>query len=81
MAVIKETLQPLKDLPGDTRAGQPGTIIFIAAFGMMCSLVAVDLADLNSWYEATNIKFVGGLIGHLGTVIAAYVGGRLTRKT
>lgn len=54
-----------------------GWVIFLAAVGMMFSLLAVDLASLQNWHEAQTPAFVGSFIGHIAAVIAAFVGGKL----
>lgn len=54
-----------------------GWIIFIAALGMMFGMLAVDVAQLMNWCEATTPTFVGSLLGHLASVIAAFAGGKL----
>jgi glycerol-3-phosphate acyltransferase PlsY len=54
-----------------------GWLVFIAALGMMCGLLAVDLANLKTWSEATTPSFVGSCMGHVGTIIAAFVGGKM----
>jgi hypothetical protein len=54
-----------------------GWVIFIAAVGMMASMVAVDISALMGWGEAVKPVFVGTVIGHLGAVIAAFVGGKI----
>ena len=52
-----------------------GWIIFVAAFGMMLGMLAVDLAALKQWSDATTPTFVGLTLGHLAATIAAFVGG------
>lgn len=54
-----------------------GWIIFIAALGMMCGMLAVDIAGLQEWADATTPTFVGTMIGHASAVIAAFVGGKI----
>ena len=54
-----------------------GWIIFIAALGLMFSMLAVDIASLKAWSEMTTPTFVGTTIGHLAAVISAFVGGKL----
>lgn len=54
-----------------------GWVIFVAAVGMMFSLLAVDISALPSWDAAMKPVFVGTFIGHIGVVIAAFIGGKL----
>jgi hypothetical protein len=54
-----------------------GWVIFVAAFGMMLGMVAVDVASLKSWSEATTPTFVGSALGHIAATVAAFVGGKL----
>lgn len=67
-----------------------GWIIFTAAVGMMCGMVAIDIAALKSWAELQTPLFLGTTLGHLSAVIGAFVGGKIipeersgqfTRKT
>lgn len=54
-----------------------GWILFIAALGVMCGLLADDVSALKSWHEATTPSFFGSILAHLGAVIGAFVGGRV----
>ncbi len=54
-----------------------GWIIFIAALGMMGGLVAVDIITLKDWNGISTPLFVGTALGHLSSVITAFVGGKL----
>lgn len=54
-----------------------GWILFAAALGMIFTLVAGDIAALMKWSDALYPAFIGGVIGHVGAVIAAFVGGKL----
>lgn len=54
-----------------------GWMLFVAAMGMMFSLIAVDISALNNWGEALKPVFVGTFIGHIGATITAFVGGKL----
>lgn len=60
---------------------QLGWIVFIAAIGMMLSLIAGDVAHLEKWGDALYPSFMAGLMTHLGAVIAAFVGGKLIPTT
>lgn len=54
-----------------------GWLILIGCIGMMSTLMAIDISQLNSWTEAAKPAFIGGQLGHLGTVIAAFIGGKI----
>ena len=54
-----------------------GWIVFIAALGMMFGMLAVDIAQLMEWSQATKPVFIGSTIGHLSAVIGAFVGGKI----
>lgn len=54
-----------------------GWVIAIAAFGMMCGLLAVDVTQLKSMHEVTTPLFIGNFMAHLAIVIAAFIGGKL----
>lgn len=54
-----------------------GWVIFVAAFGMMLGMLAVDIVSLKTWSDATTPTFVGSTIGHMAATIAAFVGGKL----
>jgi len=56
---------------------QTGYVIFVAAIGAMLGLLAVDVSNLHGWADANTPSFVGHVMAHLGTVIAAFVGGKL----
>lgn len=56
---------------------QTGYMIFIAALGMMCTLLAGDVSNLKSWSDALDPAFVAGFMTHLGVVVAAFVGGKM----
>lgn len=54
-----------------------GWIVFIAALGSMLGLVAIDVASLKEWSQATTPLFVGSTLGHVAATVAAFVGGKL----
>lgn len=56
---------------------QTGWLLFLAALGMMSSLLAGDVSHLEHWRDALDPAFVAGVMTHLGAVIAAFVGGKL----
>lgn len=58
-------------------SSQAGWFLGIAAFGMMCGLLAVDVSQFKTWAEAAQPSFVGSAMGHLAVVTAAFVGGKL----
>jgi uncharacterized membrane protein YadS len=72
------------DLSGDldmamsaSNATTTGWIIFVAAVGMMFSMLAVDIASLREWSEMQTPVFVGTALGHVSAVIGAFIGGKL----
>jgi hypothetical protein len=54
-----------------------GWIAFIAALGMMLTLESVEIGNLSSWSDVYQPSFIAKLLAHLGTVIGAFLGGRL----
>jgi len=54
-----------------------GWVIFIAAIGMMFGLLAVDIVKLKDFSEVTTPLFVGTMMGHMASVITAFIGGKL----
>lgn len=54
-----------------------GWVVFLAAVGMMLSMLSVDIMTLMSWDEVLTPIFIGTIFGHLAAVIAAFVGGKL----
>jgi hypothetical protein len=54
-----------------------GWTLFIAAVGMMCSLLSVDVTKLGAWSEVYKPEFIGLVMAHLGAVITAFIGGKL----
>ena len=56
---------------------QVGWTVFLGAFGMMMTLMAVEVANLESWQYVSTPVFIGKAMAHIGTVIAAFVGGKL----
>lgn len=59
-----------------TQTGK-GYLIFLAAFGMMSTLLAGDFSHLEHWHDALDPAFFAGVCTHVGAVIAAFVGGKL----
>lgn len=58
-----------------------GWTIFILALGMMCGLLAVDLASIPTWDSAAKPAFVASFLGHVSATIAAFFGGKLIPET
>lgn len=56
---------------------QTGYFVFIAAIGVMAGLLGNEVAQFSSWSEGFTPRFVGTALIHLGTVVGAFVGGRL----
>lgn len=54
-----------------------GWVIFIIALGMMCGLLSNDVAKLTSWNGAFQPAFVAIVMAHFGTVVVAFIGGKL----
>jgi hypothetical protein len=54
-----------------------GWIVFMAGLGMMCGMMAVDIAQLMNFNEMITPTFVGSSLGHFAAVVAAFVGGRI----
>lgn len=54
-----------------------GWVIFVAAIGMMFGLLAVDIVKLKDFSEISTPLFVGTAMGHIASVITAFVGGKL----
>lgn len=54
-----------------------GWILFVAAVGLFCTMVTVDIGQLQEWESATQPKFVAKIIGYIGTVIGSFVAGKL----
>lgn len=56
---------------------QRGYVIFVAALGMMASLLAPEVAGLPYWTAALQPAFVGKALAHFAVVSAAFAGGRI----
>lgn len=54
-----------------------GWIVLIAALGMGAGLVGLEIQGFESWADGMTPAFVGKSLGHLATVIAAFVSGQL----
>lgn len=53
-----------------------GWITVLAAFGALLGLLALEISGLKTFSEAATPLFVGKSLGHIATVIAAFVGGK-----
>lgn len=54
-----------------------GWIVFVSAVGLMCGMVSIDVAALKNWSDMQTPLFIGTTVGHIGAVIAAFVGGKI----
>jgi len=54
-----------------------GWTLGVAAIGMMFGLLAVDVANLQSWQQMATPSFVGSVMAHFAAVISAFIGGKL----
>lgn len=54
-----------------------GWLIFIAAIGMTLTLLSVEVTNLEAWESATSPVFIGKAMAHVGTVIGAFIAGKL----
>lgn len=56
---------------------QNGWVVFLAALGVMAALLGNELLQFSSWQDGLTPAFAGKSLVHFGTVIGAFVGGRL----
>ncbi len=56
---------------------QSGWLLGVAAIGMLFGLLALDISQLNTWEEMRTPLFIGTFLGHLASIIAAFVGGKI----
>lgn len=54
-----------------------GWVVFLAAVGMMFGLLSVDIVALKDFNSLYTPLFVGTFMGHIASVITAFVGGKL----
>ncbi len=54
-----------------------GWIIFVGAVGMMCGMLAIDIAALKTWADVQTPLFFGTTLGHISAVCAAFIGGKI----
>ncbi len=59
------------------KASSTGYLVLLAAMAMMLGLLSVDVSQLSSWKEISTPGFVASILGHLGVVLTAFVGGKL----
>ena len=62
---------------GSTNKHTIGWLIFAAALGSMLIGMAPEVKVLVTWSDALTPTFIGIIIHHIGTVIMAFVGGKL----
>ncbi len=53
-----------------------GWTLFILALGMICTLLSGDVKQLHSWGDMFYPSFIGGMLAHVGAVVAAFLGGK-----
>lgn len=58
-------------------ATKGGWIIFAAALGMMATLLSSDVRALHEWNEIFTPGFIANAMAHFGTVVAAFVAGKI----
>jgi hypothetical protein len=56
---------------------QAGWILALAAIGMLCGLIGVEITELSTWEDMATVGFVGKSLIHVASVISAFVGGKL----
>ena len=54
-----------------------GNSVGAAAVFLALSLVGAEVAELEAWHLATTPNFIGEMFIQVGTVIGAFIGGRL----
>lgn len=60
---------------------QTGWLLLLLAFGTLLMNVQGTITDLSEWHAATTPQFVGALLGQIGAVILAAVGGKLLPRS
>ena len=60
---------------------QTGYVMFVAALGMMASLLAPEVSALASWPDVFTPMFMGKVFAHVGAVIGAFVAGKMIPTT
>lgn len=54
-----------------------GWVIFASALGMMATLLSNDIRALKTWNEVFQPGFIADALAHFGTVVAAFVAGKI----
>lgn len=54
-----------------------GWILFIVALGMMCGLMASDVAKLTDWNGVRAPAFIAIVMSHFSSVVVAFVAGKM----
>lgn len=54
-----------------------GWTTFIVALGMMCGLMASDVAKLTTWDQLYTPAFVAIVMSHFAATIVAFLGGKM----
>lgn len=71
---MQEKIELIEGLMDKTTGGW---VVFIVALGMMSGLLANDVAKLTQWNQALSPSFVAVVMAHFGTVVVAFIGGKL----
>lgn len=58
-----------------------GWTIFVISLGMMAGLISNDVAKLTQWGQALQPGFVALLFAHFGTIVTAFIGGKMIPET
>lgn len=58
-----------------------GKVIVIAALGSLLGLLAIEIANINTWSEVFTPSFIAAFMGHIAATIAAFIGGNLMDTT
>lgn len=61
----------------DYQMYKTGWIVGLAAIGVMLTMSSVQIGNLDSWDQALTTKFIAQQLANVGSVIAAFVGGKL----
>lgn len=54
-----------------------GWSLFAAAVGVILVQLGNEVTKLPSWHAATSPVFIGSALAHVGTVIGAFLGGKM----
>ena len=60
-----------------TESSGTGWLTFLAALGVMSGLMVEDIKALKDWSEMFTPAFFGSFLGHFGSVILAFLGGKV----